>query len=67
MMYLLWRLDKKVAEMQKYWRLIHLFYGHKGYTYKDYTDYNETNIKTTKNTFSRLARWILYDHEEPYS
>ena len=65
-MYWLWALDNHVVEFQKKWNIIHLFYGHKDYTYKDTTDYDEKNIRTKKNSFSRIARWIMYDHEEPF-
>ena len=63
----LWNLDKHVVEFQKKWNIIHLFYRQKGNEmYKDTTDYDEKNIQTKRNSFSRIARWIMYDHEEPF-
>ena len=64
-MYWLWKLNQKVEDVKKYWRIIHLFYGHKHYTYNDTTEYDENNIKTKENTFARIARWIMYDHPDP--
>ena len=62
----LWKLNKPVVDFQKKWNIIHLFYGHKGYTYNDTTDYDDQNIRMKNNSFSRIARWIMYDHEEPF-
>ncbi|KAF6036523.1 hypothetical protein EB796_005176 [Bugula neritina] len=67
MMYWLWRLDRSVEETRSKWNILHLFYGHKDYTYHDTINYNHTNIRTTHNTFARLARWIYYNHEQPFT
>ena len=67
MMYWLWALNKSVSNVQKNWRIIHLFYNHKDYTYNDTIEYDEVNIKKIENTLARIARWIMYGHEEPFT
>ena len=55
-----------MSQFQAKWNILHLFYGHKDYTYNDTTNYNMENIKHKNNGFCRIARWLLYNHEEPY-
>jgi len=63
----LWKLDQPVEETRSRWNILHTLYNHKGYVYNDTINYNHTNIKTTNNTFSQLARWIYYSQEEPFA
>ncbi|XP_067946235.1 uncharacterized protein [Watersipora subatra] len=58
---LLWNENTDVEYLQKYWSVVHLYYGHKDYTYNDTTDYNEKNIYNISNGFTKLARFILDD------
>lgn len=62
----LYKQSKPVVELQKYFSIVHLYYGHKYYYVNDTIHYDEENIKTINNTFSRIARWLLYDHEDPF-
>ena len=60
MMHTLWKVNLSVEHIQQYYRIIHLYYRH-----VDHIDHNMENIKTDNTTFSRIARWILYNHQDP--
>ena len=64
MLVILWQKNWTVEQEQKYWRVIHTFYRLKKGK-NDNTDYNMETVKTKENTYARLARWILFDHQDP--
>ena len=64
MLVILWQKNWTVEQVQKYWRVIHTFYRLKK-DKNDNTDYNMETVKTKENTYARLARWILFDHQDP--
>ena len=61
MLVVLWRRNWSVEQVKKYWRVIHTFYHHRGMS----KEFNMDNIQTTEITFARLARWILFDQQDP--
>lgn len=67
MLDLLYREDLPIVDFQENWSILHLFYRlKKNPPTEDVIVYDEENVKTHNNSFSRIARWLLYDREEVF-